>query len=135
MSYRTDDAHRKAFSTSTITASRSSTFISSRSRASVVRISFCRSVRIPWKRFVISFLRLSHVANSFGNRLMRLNFINVSKDLSSIFSERQSTTSSALKRDPSRWYLGVNKLLTEEDGSARQSNQGERTSRPISPPF
>ena len=94
---RVDSTHGNAFRTSTITASRSLTFISSKFCSSIVCISFCRSMRVPWKRCFISSLHFSHVANSFGNRSRRPSFIKVAKDSSSIFLERHSTISSPLK--------------------------------------
>lgn len=90
-----------------ITASRSLIFISSRLRSSLVCISFCRSVRFCWKRCIIPSLFVFHDENSFGNRLIRPNFIKVSKDSSSIFSERRSTTSSPLKHDSVKVVLIV----------------------------
>ena len=102
---RADSTHGNAFSTSKITAFRSRTVISSRFCSTTVNIFFCRSVRISRKRRAIRSLRLSQLANSFGNRSLRPSFIKVSKDSSSTSSERYSTTSSPLKSDPVKVVL------------------------------
>ena len=98
--YREDevrDTHGNGFSTSAVTASHSLVFIFSKSCSSLACVSACRPVRVSQKRCKICFLRPSQAAYSLGNLVSRPDFIIVSKDASSIFSERHNVTSSMLK--------------------------------------
>jgi len=93
-----DNAHGYSFRTSAITAPCSLTLISSKLCSSLTCISSCRSVTVPRKPCLTSFLRLSHAMHSSGNRVLRTTFIKASSDVSSTLSERHITTSSPLKR-------------------------------------
>ena len=116
-----DNPHGYSFRTSAITAPCSLTLISSKLCSSLTCISSCRSVTVPRKPCFTSFLRLSHVVHSSGNRFLRPSFIKASSDLSSILSERHITTSSSLKRKSVKMELRSPKRRLQKEADLRST--------------
>ena len=115
------NTHGNTFRTSATTASCNLALISSKLCSSLTCISACLSVMVPRKPCITSFLRLSHAVHSLENRVLRPIFIKASSGLSSIFSERQITTSSPLQRKSIKMVLRSQKRRLQKEADLRSA--------------